>query len=376
MSGPRAGPSYCKPSRQKRLWPSLWGLILLALMLPLTGLAEVRAKAVALGSYASLVMTEDGQVISFKEPSVMKNPVRIHNVENAVGIAETDDFGLALLANGKVLSWKRTCQALDEYPYDCIFSTAQEVEGLDRIIAIAAGRGFALALQEDGTLWGWGKDSLGEITGNSSVKGKRIIEQPTRIPLPGPVATMAAGYAQSIAYLKDGRMISWGAPSSIMYIGRERKNNNGFVWREVDGIPKVKQIAFSDMAHFLDDEGKVWSLGVTKLNHYYVEMYGYGTPTITGDGKTFQLIGSASHVVYGVDESGSVFAWGWFEGSFHNSTKEPVIKKKPEQIKTLPSASYISSSTHRAAIVGKDGSVWLWDEMQDSPPAKVDINLD
>ncbi len=81
------------------------------------------------------------------------------------------------------------------------------------VVAIAAGGSHSLALRADGTVVGWGLNSLGQATGipttsgfpHSSSGGVTLAGQP----LTGVVA-IAAGSSHSLALRADGTVVGWG----------------------------------------------------------------------------------------------------------------------------------------------------------------------
>ncbi|MDZ7814466.1 MAG: hypothetical protein U5N86_00215 [Planctomycetota bacterium] len=90
-------------------------------------------------------------------------------------------------------------------------------EGLGDIVAISAGFKYNLALCEDGSLWTWGENYFGQI-GNG--KGEEVYSKeplPVRVSKPegmGNVLAISTGWFHNLALCEDGSLWAWGNNSS------------------------------------------------------------------------------------------------------------------------------------------------------------------
>jgi alpha-tubulin suppressor-like RCC1 family protein len=138
--------------------------------------------------------------------------MQVPGISNAVAVAAGDNFSLALLADGTVMSWGEGTDGQLGAGGDANAATAPsgptplQVLGLTGVIAIAAGDQHALALKSDGTIWSWGLNVYGQLgyefagaTGNA-----------------GPVdnistaVQIACGKTHSMALLSNGTIWGWG----------------------------------------------------------------------------------------------------------------------------------------------------------------------
>jgi Regulator of chromosome condensation (RCC1) repeat len=105
-----------------------------------------------------------------------------------VAVAAGKDHALALDEDGRVGAWG-----------DDTFGQIDVPEGLADVTAIAAGDGFSLALRADGTVAAWGADDRGQ----------------TDVPADlADVATIAAGSDFGLALRRDGSVVGWGDAAS------------------------------------------------------------------------------------------------------------------------------------------------------------------
>lgn len=76
----------------------------------------------------------------------------------------------------------------------------------DGVIAISGGGDYCFALKEDGSLWGWGKNTEGQLGDGTA------ITRYTPVPITGQALTVAAGTRKhALSVDVDGTLRSWGA---------------------------------------------------------------------------------------------------------------------------------------------------------------------
>lgn len=131
-----------------------------------------RVKQVACGSVHSLALTEDGQVLAW-------------------GLNDRGQLGIGLDAVGQVFRPK------------FIKAFANE-----RIVQVACGTKHCLALGEDGKVWAWGENSVGQLGNGTFV----FSHTPFAISaLNGrPIRKIACGANYSMVLSVSGRVYSWG----------------------------------------------------------------------------------------------------------------------------------------------------------------------
>ncbi|HEV7676615.1 MAG TPA: hypothetical protein VGQ12_18950, partial [Candidatus Angelobacter sp.] len=93
-------------------------------------------------------------------------PLLVPGLSNIIAISANTDYSLALKADGTVWAWG-DCLTGElgngtSGPF-CESNVPVQVLGLPHIIAIAAGGYHALALAEDGTVYAWGNNLVGQL---------------------------------------------------------------------------------------------------------------------------------------------------------------------------------------------------------------------
>jgi prepilin-type N-terminal cleavage/methylation domain-containing protein len=230
-----------------------------------------------------------------------------------------------------------------------------QVNGLNNIVAIAAGASHSLALKNDGTVWGWGKNGDGELGDNSTTD--RFT--PVQVSGLSNVTAIAAGGYHSLAVKNDGTAWAWG------YNGNGQLGNGTTTQRtspvQVTGLSNVTAVSGGpDFSIALKNDGMVYAWGYN----------GYGQ---LGDGTTTQRttpvqvtgLGNATAIAAGnwhsiaLNSNGTVCAWGrnsWGQLG-NNSTTDSYA---PVQVSGLSNATAIAAGYIHSIAVKSDGTAWAW----------------
>lgn len=136
-------------------------------------------------------------------------PLKIANLSDVTFIDSGSMSSYAVKSDGTVWSWGRNdFFQLGRGQSDEHIATA--IPSLTNIKMVAAGSSHALALKKDGTVWGWGHNSSHK-TGHFDRKSPTAT--PYQIPTLSNVKSIAAGYNYSLALKHDGTVWGWGSNS-------------------------------------------------------------------------------------------------------------------------------------------------------------------
>lgn len=190
------------------------------------------------------------------------------------------------------------------------------VAGLPRtIVAVAAGGIHSLALDADGTVWGWGGNTSGQL-GDGTNTPEQL--RPVRVARPKDLApgarfiAIAAGNYHSLALASDGSVYAWGLNESGQAAGFDKHCGVPTrVWRTQD-ITAIRAGGHHSLA--LHSSGYVYAWGRNNAGQV-----GDGTeqdrpwPTmVKGLDRVIDIAaGQVDSIALCAD--GTVWAWGWNE---------------------------------------------------------------
>ena len=139
-------------------------------------------------------------------------PVQVIGLTDVVAIAAGYYHSLALKSDGSVWAWGYNGYGQLGNGSTYTNYTAVQVSGLTDVVAIAASYYHSLALKSDGSVWAWGYNSYGQL-GDGTTDNRYT---PVQVKGPGGTGTLgnmiaiAAGYSYSLALKSDGSAWGWG----------------------------------------------------------------------------------------------------------------------------------------------------------------------
>lgn len=145
-------------------------------------------------------------------------PMRVPGLEGITQIAVDGSHNLALRSDGRVMAWGLNHSGELGTGTRDNARTPVEVKGLDRVVAIAAGRGgggagSSGAVRDDGSVWMWGT-GMSAMTGNDpglspDDAGGRVLVPAPRKGVTG-ARRLSIGAGHVAALLADGTVRMWG----------------------------------------------------------------------------------------------------------------------------------------------------------------------
>jgi alpha-tubulin suppressor-like RCC1 family protein len=167
--------------------------------------------------------TGQGDTSSKNFPGLVKTPDGSASLSNIVAISAGNSFSLALASDGKVYAWgydlsggRLGAGSTSNNPAP-LPNTVKKLDGseLTNIVSISAGYNFSLAIAADGTVWGWGSNSNGQLgQGALNFNGTPYAVQ-VKAPsgtngLLSNILMVAAGGNHALALDSTGKVFAWG----------------------------------------------------------------------------------------------------------------------------------------------------------------------
>lgn len=268
------------------------------------------------------------------------------------------DITMVVKGDGSVVGWGRETFGMAGYP-----PSPNETIGAPKPLAMpgpvqrmAVGRSAVYALLEDGTVWTWGWNDVGQLGDGGAVK--RGWATPARLAALADIVDVQAGFYHGLALGRDGTVYTWGpaAPAPVA------------------GLPKIVKIAVGPQHNLaLTSEGLVYAWGSNRDGEL-----GNGAVT-TGPTLTPALVVGLDRVVAiaaggaargssgAIRADGTVWMWGSHaEGMMGNGipTSGPggpgAHNPRPMPVKGIAGAkSLVLGGGHAAVLLG-DGTLRMW----------------
>ncbi|NTU69716.1 hypothetical protein HGB13_02755 [bacterium] len=287
------------------------------------------------------------------------------DVVTIAGGGSTYDHFLALKSDGKI--WG--CGYNDSGQLGDGSNTSRNTPvrvydvNLNNAVFLASGGMHSLAINSNGSIYGWGHNTSGQLgNGGTTSQNRPYIVSGS---LTG-ISSVYAGLFHSIALKNDGAVYAWGG-NSTGQLGINSTDSNRTAPALLSGISSVKSVAtggYHTLA--LKNDGTVYAWGANN----YGQLGATTTDTCGGWSCTRSpiLIPGLNNIVaitagqfhsLAIKADGTVYAWGQnLAGQLGDGTD--VNKSIPTKVLTLSSVISISAGAWHSAAVKSDGSVWVW----------------
>lgn len=344
---------------------------------------RILVKALAFTIFASApCLSEPGQRILLVEAgsdSNGKTPQRreIGTIDGAQRIAVPENGGhlLVLRRDGKLQAWGDNSHGQlgtgDMEPA----AGWREVEGLDQVVAIAAGPQHSVALRADGTVWTWGGNFGGQLGDGTFVSATR----PQLVEGLSEVDHIAAGEKLTLARKKDGTIWAFGGSDSGLsefgWIPSPRPTiveglvlDGKFEVRQgrLMGREAVRELSWHGRR--LTAQGRIVDAGAGWTLAWIEEGTGKAPlAALAGDSGHSALAPFGTLISGGYEHSlmrraengGSVAAWG-SNNDGELGLGDRTNRTIPQLLAGLSNVVAVSAGLEHSMAIRSDGSVWAW----------------
>lgn len=225
---------------------------------------------------------------------------------------------------------------------------------------LSAGKYFGLAIKDDGTLWGWGKDDYGQMGDGSGTVS--IHHYPTRIGSDSDWASISTGLYTAAAIKTDGTLWMWGrgsygvnGDSSFADRDTPTQIDEGTTWESVS-IAGYTVLA-------IKTDGTLWVWGGNGFGQYgdgTTSTSGNATPTQVGTGTNWAQVSSGGTTIVAIKDDGTLWAWGYNNyGQIGDGTTTDRHTPTQESGEDTDWAK-VKACDYFTLALKTDGTLWGW----------------
>ncbi len=260
--------------------------------------------------------------------------------------------------------------------------TPAQTVNLSGVTKVRAGTNFSVALRDDGTVWTWGVNHLGQlgISSASETCGAGDTLLPcSRTPLQvgglSGVVTVAAGDRHALALKRDGTVWAWGY-NPYGQLGAtsqetcEIANTNLPCSRtplQVAGLSGVTAVgAGSRHSLAIKSDGTVWAWGLNSFGQLGTESNDTcsgapcsATPIQVGGLSGGTALAAGHDYSLAITSDGTVWGWGRNEAG-QLGTGATTNADTPAQVAGLTGVKEVAAGQDHSLALKNDGTVWAW----------------
>jgi hypothetical protein len=279
-------------------------------------------------------------------PRLLRTVSGIANTENGYAYLYTDeetDRGGGLADSLRFEVEAERDGKFSYYVNKRFYRRVAEPEPLEVFFRLSTGNDFSLAIKEDSTLWGWGKNDAGQ-NGTGAQRS-----QPTQVGSDADWRVVSGGEIHAQGVKSDGTLWGWGSNNS----GRNGTGANRTSPTQVQtDTDWVFVSAGLDHSLAIKSDGSLWAWGS--------DVYGqlgtptgssFSVPTRVGVDNDWAFVCAGGQFTLAIKTDGTLWRWG----IFYNFQSTLPVKVGLDTDWVMA-----STTTSHAQAIKSDGTLWGW----------------
>jgi murein DD-endopeptidase MepM/ murein hydrolase activator NlpD len=233
-------------------------------------------KSIGAGNRYSIALKNDGTIWTWGNnegrlrgvgsipPGKLLYPVQVVSgfFSNVIAIAAGGFHSLALNADGTIVAWGSN--NVGQLGTGCTRCSIQvsplRTKNIENVKSISAGSSHSLAVKNDGTVWGWGKSGLWELSESGLIDDRGEVFLPIHIAELSDIKEISSKEHYNLAIDNEGRVLEWGGeyrlrkPIHIIGIEDAHKISAG-----------QSAISFGVKGYAIKDDKTLWQLYINDI---------------------------------------------------------------------------------------------------------------
>lgn len=232
-------------------------------------------------------------------------------------------------------------------------SYPRRMSGLPGVRSVSAGERYLVALANDGTVWTWGDDAVGQL-GDGTTNGRNV---PAPVPNLADIVSVKAGGSHVLALRADGTLMTWGGN----YYGQLGTGDTtpSATFTAIPNLEDVQRIAASyGKSAALTTDGTVWTWGYERYDGR--DIFNTSPAAVPDLLDVVDIAAGYEHMV-ALKSDGTVWSWGSnYANQIANGNPWWKYQDVPFHVPNLPPIVKVASSYDHTLAIASDGTVWAW----------------
>ena len=212
-----------------------------------------------------------------------------------------------------------------------------------------------IAIQNDGSLWSWGQNNVGQLGQNNLVHRS----SPTQVGSNTNWSLVSAGSYTILATKTDGSLWSWGynALGQLGQFGGNKSSptqiGSGTNWNQVS--------IYNWHALATKTDGTLWSWGYNNYGQLgQNDTVNRSSPVQVGALTNWNQISAGYNFSIATKTDGTLWAWGHGGSGELGQSNTIATNNSPLQIGSATNWNLISAGNYSVLATKTDGSLWAW----------------